>query len=154
MDGVDDEEAERRLHDLNSVAWTVGHLAWQEQLYFLHLCQGQLPLPRIDSAFRSGAPASAARLAEVLPAWRSITAQADPWLEPLTIADLTKPYATASGAPGTRILGDLIQRTTYHYWFHIGQIVVVRKMLGHAPLPRFVGNLDGLASYAPEERSD
>jgi len=34
--------------------------------------------------------------------------------------------------PGaTRTVGDAIQRVTYHYWFHIGEILAIRQLLGH-----------------------
>jgi hypothetical protein len=150
LKGVRDEEAERRVHDLNSLAWTVGHLAWQEQKYFLHYAQGSMPFPEVDRAFRPGAPASTPRLTEMLSIWTSITAGADPWLDTLGTVTMAAPYVKRDGTPGGRIIGDLVQRVIYHYWYHLGQNLAVRKLLGHAPLPQFVGNLDGKASYVPE----
>lgn len=75
--GVSDEEARRRFLPMNCLSWNVGHLAWQEQRYFLHYGQGQLLLPDIDRAFAYGAPASTPSLKEMVAAWRTITAAAD-----------------------------------------------------------------------------
>ena len=39
---------------------------------------------------------------------------------------------------------------TYHYWFHIGEILAIRQILGHPRLPQFVGDIDGRAPYRPD----
>jgi hypothetical protein len=149
LSGVNAEDAERRVHDLNSLAWSFGHLAWQEQKYFLHDTQGLMPFPEVDR-FRSGAPASTPHLEETLAAWSTITAATDPWLDTLTVAAMGRPFVKPDGSSGGRVLADLMQRTIYHYWFHLGQNIAVRKLLGHSPLPVFVGNIDGQASYRAE----
>lgn len=41
--GVSDEDGIRRLLPLNCISWMVGHLAWQEQAYFLGY--GELTAP-------------------------------------------------------------------------------------------------------------
>ena len=43
---MSDEDARRRLLPMNCISWIVGHLAWQEQRYWLTLTQGQTPLPQ------------------------------------------------------------------------------------------------------------
>ena len=64
---------------MNCISWNVGHLAWQEQRYFLTYAQGLQPYPDIAKEFATGAPASEPLLARVLEAWRAITLGADPW---------------------------------------------------------------------------
>jgi hypothetical protein len=135
---------------LNTVAWSVGHLAWQEQKYFLYYGQGRMPFPEIDTAFRSGAPASRPPLDEVLATWSAITTQADPWLDTLTSEHLARPYDRGGGRPGRRIVGALLQRVIYHYWYHLGENMALRKLMGHTGLPQFVGNIDDQAPYTPE----
>jgi uncharacterized damage-inducible protein DinB len=147
---VDSDAAQQRVAPLNSLAWSIGHLAWQEQKYFLHHGQGVMPYPAIDRAFRSGAPASTPPLDEMWQAWTAITSQADPWLDTLTSDRLARPYTRRDGRPGGRILGSLLQRVVYHYWYHLGENMAIRKLLGHAPVPQFVGNLDERAPYLPE----
>jgi hypothetical protein len=39
----------------------------------------------------------------------------------------------------------------YHYWFHIGEILAVRQLLGHPGLPEFVGDLHVDAPYRAGE---
>jgi hypothetical protein len=44
----------------------------------------------------------------------------------------------------------MLQRVTYHYWYHIGEGQAVRQLLGHAKLPQFIGNIHVEAPYEPE----
>jgi uncharacterized damage-inducible protein DinB len=147
---VDATHALERVGPLNTLGWSVGHLAWQEQKYFLHYGQGQMPFPEIDTAFRSGSPASSPPLDATLAAWSAITKLADPWLDTLTSEDLRRPYVRRDGRPGGRIVGALLQRVIYHYWYHLGENMALRKLLGHTGLPQFVGNIDDQAPYTPE----
>lgn len=144
------EDAVKRVGRLNSLGWSVGHLAWQEQKFFLNWGQGELPFPEIDRVFRAGAPATTPPLDEMWAAWTEITARADPWLDTLDSAGLQQPYLKRDGTPGARIIGALVLRTTYHYWYHLGENMALRKLLGHGQLPQFVGNIDEQAPYVPE----
>lgn len=150
LKGVSPEDATKRVPPLNSLAWSVGHLAWQEQRYFLTFAQGETPFPDIDTSFRSGAPATEGSLEVTLPAWEAITRRADPWLDTLTSELLTQRYTRKDGSPGQTTFGNLLQRVIYHYWYHLGENMALRKLLGHEPLPQFVGDIDGQAPYIPE----
>lgn len=143
------DDAVKRIHPLNSLGWSVGHLAWQEQKYFLTWGQGQMPFPAVDKLYRSGAPASTPPLDEMLAVWTAITREADLYLDTLTSETLQQPYRKADGSPGRLIIGSLLQRVIYHYWYHLGENMAVRKMLGHTGLPQFVGNIDEQAPYTP-----
>jgi hypothetical protein len=147
--GVSDEDAAIRLGPLTCLAWNVGHLAWQEQRYFLTRAQGLLPLPDVQEAYRSGAPGGTPLLRETLAAWREITRLADPWLDGLTTAALLE-HPVHNGEPLSVQFGNLIQRTIYHYWYHCGENQAIRQQLGHTLLPQFVGDIDGEAPYTPE----
>jgi uncharacterized damage-inducible protein DinB len=150
LKGVSLEDAAKRVPPLNSLAWSVGHLAWQEQRYFLTFTQGETPFPDIHRSFRSGAPATDADLGETLEAWEAITRRADPWLDALTSELLTHPYTRKDGSPGQTTFGNLLLRVIYHYWYHLGENMALRKLLGHERLPQFVGDIDGQAPYTPE----
>src|SRR5205823_7029679 len=63
--GLTDEEARRRFLPMNCIAWNIGHLAWQEQRYWLLRAQGEMPLPNINELFAYGAPASTPPLDEM-----------------------------------------------------------------------------------------
>jgi len=71
---------------------------------------------------------------------------ADPYLDSLAGARLTRRWKRESSreTPGTKL-----HRTTYHYWFHLGESQAVRQMLGHTKLPDFVGGF-GQNQYRPE----
>lgn len=147
--GVSDADARRRLLPMNAIGWNIGHLAWQEQRYFLTYAQGQTPLPDIAEEFAVGAPGTTPELERVLSAWQQITAAADPWLDTLT-AERLQDRVMHRGKPTARVYGNLLQRVIYHYWYHTGETMAIRQQLGHAKLPQFVGNIDDQAPYRPD----
>src|SRR5207248_3834736 len=86
--GLTDEDARKRFMPMNCIAWNIGHLAWQEQRYWLFRAQGQMPLPQLNDMFAYGAPACTPALAEVWEMWHTVTQAADPWLDAVTTATL------------------------------------------------------------------
>ena len=145
--GVRDDEGLRRIEPMNSIGWIVGHLAWQEQRYWLTRAQGVTPHPVLNDTVASGGPATTPALRDMLKTWRDVTRAVDPWLDPLTTDGLVEDL----GGPGPRrSVGDSIHRVTYHYWFHIGEILAIRQILGHRRLPQFVGDIESRAAYRPE----
>ena len=141
---VPEADALRRIEPMNSIGWIVGHLAWQEQRYFVTRGQGLTLVPVLNDVAASGGPPTTPPLQEMLSAWRTVTRAAEPWLDALT-TDLL--IATLPGPGARRSVGDAIQRTTYHYWFHIGEILAIRQSLGHSGLPEFVGNIETRAPF-------
>lgn len=148
--GVSEEDAVKRLEPMNCISWNIGHLAWQEQRYFLRYGQDRLVYPDINREFAVGAPASTPPLQRVFTAWREITAATDPWLESLSSADLQR-HVVRDGTETDRVYGNLLQRTIYHYWYHTGENMAIRQQLGHTRLPQFVGNIDDKAPYRPDD---
>ena len=146
--GVSEADARKRLLPMNCLSWNIGHLAWQEQRYFLFYAQGKMPYPEIDKGFAYGAPGSTPELSEMLEAWKDITKAADPWLNELTSEKLMQ-EVFRGGKPTGRIFGNLLQRTIYHYWYHTGENMAIRQKLGHKRLPQFVGSIDSQAPYRP-----
>src|SRR5438094_529978 len=118
--GVADADARKRFLPMNCISWNIGHLAWQEQRYFIDIGQGQMPLPDINKKFAYGAPGSTPPLKEMLEAWQTITKAADPWLDGLTSATLQREGASKGKPIGTSY-GNLLQRVIYHYWYHTGE---------------------------------
>ena len=147
--GLKDDDACKRFMPMNCISWNIGHLAWQEQRYFLFYAQGQMPWPHINERFAYRAPASTPALDEMWAAWNAITQAADPWLDTLT-TDHLQQHVVRDGKPSSYIWGSLLQRTIYHYWYHTGENMAIRQMLGHTDLPEFVGDIDGQAPYRPE----
>ncbi len=148
LDGVSDEDARRRLLPMNCISWIVGHLAWQEQRYWLTLAQGQTPIPQLNPLVGYGRPASTPPLDEMLAAWRTVTGAADAFLDEITTAKLQETITIRGWT--TTTLGSLLLRVIYHYWYHIGEIMSIRQQLGHGGLPDFVGNIDEEAPYRSE----
>jgi hypothetical protein len=149
LDGVNEEEARHRLQPMNSLSWMVGHLADQEQRYWLER-QGQPPVvPGLNALVGYGKPASTPPLAEMWGAWRTVTAAVDPYLDTLAVVDLQR-LPSAAPADGTESVGTMLLRVTGHYWFHTGESQAIRQLLGHTNLPDFVGDIGREAPYRPE----
>jgi hypothetical protein len=121
VEGVTDAEARVRLGPANCISWNVGHLAWQEQRYFLVYAGTEMLFADIQEAFAFRAPASTPPLAEMLEKWRIITTAADGFLESVDSSRLLEMAMSTAGKPITSF-GNLLQRTIYHYWYHNGRI--------------------------------
>jgi hypothetical protein len=147
--GLTDEEARRRFMPMNCISWNIGHLAWQEQRYWLFRAQGQVLLPHLNDMFAYLGPACTPSLDEAWEAWHTITRATDPWLDAVT-TDKLEEDVVVDGKPLGTNFGSLLLRVIYHYWYHIGENMAIRQMLGHTGLPDFVGNIDGEAPYRPE----
>ena len=149
LDGIPDADGVRRLMPMNSIGWIVSHMAWHEQLSFLTRLQGSTPVPAANEHGVNGQPASTPPLAEALETWRAVVAGADLALDSLDTRAL-EAWLPRTRQPQTRTVGSTVQRVTYHYWFHIGEVVSIRQILGHADVPEFVGDIDGEAPYRAE----
>jgi hypothetical protein len=150
--GLTDADARRRFLPMNCISWNIGHLACQEQSQWLWLAQGHILLPHVSEVFATGAPASTPALDAVWADWHAITQAADLWLDTLTTEKL-QAYALVDGRPTEYMFGSLLQRNIYHYWYHTGENMAIRQLLGHTGLPQFVGNLDDEAPYRPEQQA-
>jgi hypothetical protein len=156
LDGVSDEDARRRVEPMNPqniagmncISWIIGHLAVQENVYWIFMGQGQVLLPELRKRVGSGQPASTPPLDEMWEAWRTITRAADAYLDTLTPERLQTHFERL-GKPVAENVGTLLLRNIYHYWFHLGEAHAIRQVLGHRGLPQFVGDISQ-AGYRPE----
>jgi uncharacterized damage-inducible protein DinB len=151
LEGVTEPAAQRRFLPMNCISWNIGHLAWQEQRYWLDRAQAKMLLPDVNEQFANGAPATTPALADMRRAWREITTAADPWLDSVSRETLVA-NVIVEGHPD-RVFGSLLQRMIYHYWYHTGENAAIRQQLGHTNLPDFVGDIDHEAPYRPEPRT-
>lgn len=150
--GISDEDARQRLLPMNCISWMIGHLANQEQFYWVYLAQGKLIRPKLYEMVGTGRPASTPPLDDMMQAWQAITAAADDYLVTVTTDQLTG-HLTQGETISRESVGTMLLRTTYHYWFHTGEAHAVRQQLGHTDLPQFVGDMS-TAVYQPESTSD
>ena len=88
-------------------------------------------------------------LKEMLETWQTITKAAEPYLESLTTEILLTDLLLNGQAVG-QTRGSALRRITYHYWFHLGEILAIRQMIGGKDLPEYVGDIEGEAPYRPE----
>jgi DinB superfamily len=147
--GVSEEAGSRHFGQMNSIGWTVGHLAWHEQRYWLQRSQNQILFPRLNVEFAFGAPMSTPALKEMLEMWHTVTKAADPFLDSLTIEKLLTDLPLDGKAVGQSI-GSALRRVTYHYWYHVGEIQAIRQLIGQADLPEYVGDIETEAPYRAE----
>jgi uncharacterized damage-inducible protein DinB len=147
--GISDAEAQQRILPMNCISWNIGHLAWQEQQSWLMRGQGKVLLPEVHEQFSYSAPPSQPALDAIWEFWHTITQATDPWLDTLTVADLDR-RVEIDGKPSVYCFGSLMQRVIYHYWYHTGENMAIRQLLGHTELPEFVGDIDHEAPYRPE----
>ena len=145
---LSDEDAATRVLPMNCISWNIGHLASQEQRNWLTRMQNQTPMPELQRDFGYGSPASTPHFSEVLEAWRAITAECDRYLDTLTTEGLQQPFMV-EGQPTVYSIGTLLLRQIYHYWYHIGENMAIRQMLGHRELAEYVGDLHSQAPYEP-----
>ena len=149
LEGLSDVDARRRFFPMNCISWNIGHMAWQEQRYWLTRLQGQIPLPNLNELVGNSQPACTPPLAEMWEAWQTITHLADPFLDTLTTRKLQEVHYL-DDQQTDYTAGTLLQRVIYHYWYHTGENAAIRQLLRHADLPEFVGNIDDEAPYRPE----
>jgi len=149
LQDISEADGIRHFGPMNCISWTVGHLAWHEQRYWLFRAQGQILFPELNELFAYGAPMNSPSLAEMLAKWQTVTQTADPFLDTLTTAKLEGELLFEGKAVGQTV-GSALRRITYHYWYHIGEIQAIRQMLGHQNLPEYVGDIEVEAPYRPE----
>lgn len=146
---ISDQDGARHFGPMNSIGWTVGHLAWHEQRYWLQRAQGTILFPKLNELFAYRAPMSTPSLHEMLETWFIVTKAADPFLDSLTTA-LLQTDLLLDNKPIGQTIGSALQRITYHYWYHIGEIQAIRQMLGHKDLAEYVGDIETQSPYRPE----
>jgi len=149
LQGVSEDDARKRLLPMNCISWVVGHLAHQENRFWVMLGQGQNLYPELRELVGYGQPASTPPLNEMWTIWHTITTTADPYLDKLTPELLQNHLKWEDGKPLEESIGTMLLRNIYHYWFHIGEAHAMRQMLGHKDLPQFVGDM-AIANYSPE----
>ena len=149
LENISEEDGAKHFGPMNCISWTVGHLAWHEQRSWLQRAQGKVIFPELNDVFAYGAPMSTPSFKEILSTWQKIAKATDPFLDTLTTASIQKSVPLKGESAGP-IIGSLLRRVTYHYWYHIGEIQAIRQMLGHKGLPEYVGDIDTEAPYRPE----
>lgn len=150
LQGVTDEEAVQRFLPMNCLSWTVGHLANQEQRYWLQLQGADLAAPGLIDLVGTGKPASTPPIAEMWAAWRAVHEAAEPFLSGLTAADLLR-LPDGPGRAMNESIGTLMSRVIYHQWFHLGEGQAIRQMQRAANLGQFVGDIGKKAPFRVEE---
>jgi uncharacterized damage-inducible protein DinB len=145
LEGLSDNDCEKRVAGLNSIAWMTAHLMNQEHSYWLK--PRGLALSEVE-AFNTETANTKTTDTETKPSfqkaytlWEHVTTASCDWLGSLSDADLR---SHLSGRKSFEIenIGSLLTRVIGHYYLHIGQITAIRKVLGYE-VPAFVGSQEG-----------
>jgi len=144
--GLSADDARKRFEPMNCISWMVGHLAWQENRYWLYFAKGQNLIPQLEPLVGYGRPASTPPLDEMWAAWELVTGAADEVLDEIS-EDMLPSFYKVDGKPVFEPIGTLFHRVIYHYWFHTGEALAIRQMLGHTDLPEFVGSFPEWANF-------
>ena len=137
---LSDEDARVRIGPMNCLSWILGHVATQENFYWVRLAQGQRLLPELRALVGHGSQPATPPLTDMLMAWKTITAAADVYLDTLR-PEMLKEHFELEGKPMKETIGTMLFRNLYHYWYHIGESQAIRQSLGHKDLPEYVGDL-------------
>jgi uncharacterized damage-inducible protein DinB len=146
--GLNETDACRRVPPMNCMSWNIGHLAWQEQLNWLTRMQGYTPLPYLNELVAYEQPTSTPPLAQMWEAWQTVVQLVDPFLDTFTTQKLAE-VVHVDEEQRVYTPGVVLQRIIYHYWYHLGETMAMRQMLGQADLPEFVGEIELEAPYLP-----
>jgi hypothetical protein len=140
LEGVSPGEGVRRFEPMNCISWMVGHLASQENHYWVWWAQGGNAAPGLNRLVGYGQPPSTPPLDEMWAVWRMVTVAADEYLDTLTV-DVLPNHFERDRESAPEAIGTMLLRNIYHYWFHLGEGHAVRQQLGHTDLPQFVGDM-------------
>jgi hypothetical protein len=149
LEGISDEDAKKRLPPLNCISWIIGHLASQENAYWVYLAQDEKLYPELRELVGFGKPPSTPPLDQMWETWRTITSTADRYLDNLTVETLWTHFEH-DGKQLDENIGTMLYRNIYHIWFHLGEAHAIRQTLGHEQLPEFVGDMSD-SFYQPEK---
>jgi hypothetical protein len=137
---LSDADARVRIGPMNCLSWIIGHLATQENLYWVRLAQGQRLYPELRALVGNGSQPTTPPLDEMVSAWKVITTTADMYLDTLK-PEMLKNHFELNEKPMKESIGTMLFRNLYHYWYHIGESQAIRQNLGHKNLPEYVGDL-------------
>ena len=141
LEGINNDDANKRLLPSNSIAWTIAHVASHLHFVLLQAAQGENPYPKLRQIVKS--PDEATDLGELLSMWRAVKEASVAYLADAT-PELMDSHFQWNGKDMPESVGTSILRIINHIWYHNGEIQVIRQQLGHTDLPQFVGNLTGV----------
>ena len=114
LEGLSDEDARHRIMPMNCISWMIGHLANQENRYWVRAAQQKTLVPHLNDLVGYGKPASTPPLAEMWATWHEVTAAADVYLDTVT-SDMLQTHFEWEGKPYPESAGTLLQRNIFHY---------------------------------------
>jgi uncharacterized damage-inducible protein DinB len=133
IDGLSEEQWQQRPGESSSCAlWIVGHIVWARSraLQFIGYTWTQ---PWLNLFARGSKPADADQYpsaAELLDAWEDLCTSLPAALEEVHEDVLSKPVQQPSPSfDGT--VGGMISFLAMHESYHVGQVVYLRRLLGH-----------------------
>lgn len=135
--GLSADDAKKRLGNANSITWIVGHLASYEHNAWVVIAQGK-PIDAGLQKFGFGQPASTPDLEDIVARYEAAVSAADVFLDSLTDEGL-RAHLKREGEPMRDNIGTLLTRYTMHDFYHIGEVLALRQVMGHENLAQLPG---------------
>jgi uncharacterized damage-inducible protein DinB len=133
IEGLTAEQWQTRPGDsANSALWIVGHMVWARSrvLKLLGVSWTAPWLPLFERGSKPVDPAQYPPSEQVLIAWNELAAALPPALESASAADIAAPAPEPSPSfDGT--IGGMVSFLAMHETYHVGQVVYLRRLLGH-----------------------
>ncbi|MGC1461864.1 MAG: DinB family protein [Terracidiphilus sp.] len=133
IDGLSGEQWTQRPQETsNSALWILGHIVWARSMA-LKFLGVSWSAPWLTHFERGSKPEDASQYPssdEVLAAWKELSASMPPALEAVPAEAMAA--ATSSQSPsldGT--VGGMVSFLAMHETYHVGQVVYLRRLLGH-----------------------
>lgn len=139
--GLNDEDANTRLGQSNSIAWMIAHVANHAHFLWIRVAQDENIAPELYEFVK--APDEKRSLSELLATWAEVRQVSTNFLLQVT-DDMLDHHMMFRGKELPESVGTCLLRIIGHVWYHNGEVQVVRQQLGHTDLPQFVGDLSGV----------
>jgi len=135
LDGMSDEAARVRAGHGNSAAFIAVHLV-DARLYLLKAVGGDMPHPFGDRLLAVNTIDDMTwypSLDQIREAWKAVSARLETALADLTAEDLTRASPARFPIADSTLVG-MIAFLTQHDSYHIGQVSLLRRLTGLAPM--------------------
>jgi len=135
LEGMTDEAARGRAGSGNSAAFIAVHLV-DARVYLLKGIGGDMPHPfgnRLESVKTIDEMTWYPSLEEIRAGWQAVSARLDVRLAELTAADLASESPARFPIADSTLVG-LIAFLAQHDSYHIGQVSLLRRVAGLAPM--------------------
>ncbi|WP_405155348.1 DinB family protein [Paenibacillus sp. FSL K6-0108] len=114
----------------NSIRWNVGHIILDQDTWFHYLIEDEAEIPATYEKF-FGFGTSPSTWAEEPPTWKELMEllKTQPEVLKLKFSGRLEEPLQRESELGMSTIGEIIPRTLYHEWYHLGYIQSIRRCI-------------------------